>query len=67
MTLRYELPVVSDLEGSGVLERQDLDLALAGVAEAVNTAGPQDALVLADIETRLTQEVRGLTQIIIEP
>ena len=60
MTLHDELPVVPDRKGSGVLEGQDLDLAFAGVAEAVNATGPQDALVLADIEARLTQEVRGL-------
>jgi hypothetical protein len=38
----------------------DLHFPAARVAEAVDTGVSQDALVLADIEARLTQQVRGL-------
>lgn len=38
----------------------DLHFAAARVAETVDACVSQDALVLADIEARLTQQVRGL-------
>jgi len=38
----------------------DLHFAAAGVAETVDASDSQDALVLSDIEARLTQQVRGL-------
>lgn len=38
----------------------DLDAAFAAVAKAPGALEPQDALLLADIEARLTNEMRGL-------
>ncbi len=44
--------------GSGI--ELDRHFPVAGVAETVDASDSQDALVLADIEARLTQQVRGL-------
>lgn len=49
-----------DGQGRGCSIELDRHFPLAGVADAVDASGTQDALLLADIEARLTNEVRGL-------
>lgn len=49
-----------DRQGRGCSIELDRHFPLAGVADAVDASGTQDALLLADIEARLTNEVRGL-------
>ena len=49
-----------DGQGRGCSIELDRHFPLAGVADAVDASGTQDALLLTDIEARLTNEVRGL-------
>ena len=49
-----------DGQGRGCGIELDRHFPVAGVADAVDASGTQDALLLADIEARLTNEVRGL-------
>ena len=49
-----------DGQGRGCSIELDRHFPVAGVADAVDASGTQDALLLTDIEARLTNEVRGL-------
>lgn len=62
--LRDDSPAVDDGlhpgSGRGALGELNLDLGVATAADAPKALHAQDALLLADIEARLTDEMRGL-------